>query len=338
MVIPRRRLGSTDLEITTVGLGAWAIGGDWFRGWGPQDDAESIATIRHAVDMGINWIDTAAAYGLGHSETIIGQAIRDIPVADRPFVFTKCGVTSVGGERFAPTVRTLRPEQIREEIERSLERLGVDRIDLYQFHWPDEGDTPIEESWGAMQRLVDQGKVRYAGVCNFTVPLLDRAEALHHVDSLQPPFSMIRRDSASELLPWARQHDTGVIVYSPMQSGILTDAFSRERVNAMAGTDWRREAAYFQEPELGRNIALRDSLRAIAERHATTVSAIAIGWALSWPGVTGAIVGARRPDQVDGWIAGSHLQLDDDDLGQIAAAIDRTGAGSGPARPRPASS
>jgi aryl-alcohol dehydrogenase-like predicted oxidoreductase len=333
MEIPRRRLGTTDLQITTVGLGAWAIGGDWFRGWGPQDDAESIATIHHAVDVGVNWIDTAAAYGIGHSEAIIGQAIRDIPAADRPFVFTKCGVTTEGGERFAPTARTLRPAQIREEIEGSLARLGVERIDLYQFHWPDEGDTPIEDSWGAMQRLVDEGKVRHAGVCNFTVPLLDRAEALHHVDTLQPPFSMIRRDSGGELIPWALEHGTGVIVYSPMQSGILTDTFSAARVHAMAETDWRRAAPAFNEPALGRSIALRDALRAIAARHDTSVSAVAIAWTLAWPGVTGAIVGARRPDQVDGWIAGSQIDLSADDLAEIARAIGDTGAGSGPVEP-----
>jgi aryl-alcohol dehydrogenase-like predicted oxidoreductase len=184
-----------------------------------------------------------------------------------------------------------------------------------------------------MSRLVDAGKVHHIGVCNFDAPLLARAEAIRHVDSLQPPFSMIRRDSADELIPSAREHGTGVIVYSPMQSGILTDTFSRERIEAMAGTDWRREAAYFTEPGLGRNIELRDALRPIAERHATTVPAVAIGWVLAWPGVSGAIVGARRPDQVDGWIAGSRIGLDEDDLAEIAAAIVRTGAGSGPSHP-----
>jgi aryl-alcohol dehydrogenase-like predicted oxidoreductase len=219
---------------------------------------------------------------------------------------------------------------IRYEVEASLTRLGVDQIDLYQFHWPDETGTPIEDSWAELGALVDEGKVRYAGVCNFDVELLARAEAVRHVETLQPPFSLIRRDSGGDVIPWAADHGTGVIVYSPMQSGILTDTFSTERVAAMASTDWRRAAPNFNEPALSRNLALRDALRPIAARHGTTVSAVAIGWVLAWPGVTGAIVGARSAEQVEGWVGGSQVHLTEEDLAQIANAAKASGAGTGP--------
>ena len=325
-----RYLGTTGLQISTVGLGAWAIGGEWAHGWGPQDDATSIAAIRHAVGLGVNWIDTAAIYGLGHSEEVVGRALREIPPGDRPYIFTKGGMVPDPGRPFDEPVRNLQPASIRREVEASLARLGVDRIDLYQFHWPDQTDTPIEDSWAEMGRLVDEGKIRYAGVCNFDVPLLAGAEAVRHVDSLQPPFSLIRRDSGGDVIPWAAGHGTGVIVYSPMQSGILTDTFSVERVAAMAETDWRRRAPNFNEPALSRNIALRDALRPIAERYGTTVSAVAIGWVLAWPGVTGAIVGARNPAQVDGWIGSSGIRLTEDDLAEIANATTAARVGSGP--------
>jgi aryl-alcohol dehydrogenase-like predicted oxidoreductase len=329
MSVEQRRLGTTNLNISTVGLGAWAIGGDWLRGWGPQDDGDSVAAIRHAVELGVNWVDTAAVYGFGHSEEVVGRALREIPMDDRPYVFTKGGVIR-DPSRPDGTVRNLRPFVIRQEVESSLARLGVDRIDLYQFHWPDEVGTLIEDSWVEMARLVDEGKVRYAGVCNFDVDLLERAESIRHVDSLQPPFSLIRRDSGGVEIPWAAEQGTGVIVYSPMQSGILTDSFSAERVARMAETDWRRQAPNFTEPALSRNLALRDALRPIAERHDTTVSAVAIGWVLAWPGVTGAIVGARSPEQVDGWIGGGSIRLTEDDLAEIATAASRLGVGSGP--------
>jgi aryl-alcohol dehydrogenase-like predicted oxidoreductase len=329
MNVERRRLGTTNLNISTVGLGAWAIGGDWLRGWGPQDDGDSVAAIRHAVELGVNWVDTAAVYGFGHSEEVVGRALREIPMDDRPYVFTKGGVIRDPSQPDG-TVRNLRPFVIRQEVESSLARLGVDRIDLYQFHWPDEVGTLIEDSWVEMARLVDEGKVRYAGVCNFDVDLLERAESIRHVDSLQPPFSLIRRDSGGVEIPWAAEHGTGVIVYSPMQSGILTDSFSAERVAQMADTDWRRQAPNFTEPALSRNVALRDALRPIAERHDTTVSAVAIGWVLAWPGVTGAIVGARSAEQVDGWIGGGSIRLTEDDLAEIATAATRLGVGSGP--------
>ena len=334
MNLERRRLGTTDMEITTVGFGAWAIGGgDWAYGWGPQDNAASIASIRHAVDSGVNWIDTAAIYGLGHSEVVVGRALREIPLDDRPYVFTKGGMLADSSRPYQEPERNLQPAVIRYEVENSLGRLGVDRIDLYQFHWPDQIGTPIEDSWVEMGRLVDEGKVRHIGVSNFDVGLLERAEAVRHVDSLQPPFSLIRRDSGGVVIPWAQDHGTGVIVYSPMQSGILTDTFSADRVAAMAEADWRRQSPNFNEPALQRNLAVRDALRPIAERHGTTVSAVAIAWVLAWPGVTGAIVGARSPEQVDGWIDGGRVRLTEDDLAEIAVAATVAGAGSGPVHP-----
>jgi aryl-alcohol dehydrogenase-like predicted oxidoreductase len=330
----KRRLGTTELEITTVGIGAWAIGGGgWAYGWGPQDDARSVSAIRHAVGRGVNWIDTAAIYGLGHSEEVVGRALREMPASERPFVFTKGGMIPNRDRPYDEPERNLRPQSVRREVESSLRRLGVERIDLYQFHWPDAVGTPIEDSWREMGRLVDEGKVRAAGVSNFDVPLLERAESVRHVDSLQPPFSLVRRDAAGEVIPWAAAHRTGVIVYSPMQSGLLTGTFSANRVRAMAEDDWRRRSAQFIEPNLSRNIALRDALRPIAERHGVTVSAVAVAWTLAWPGVTGAIVGARSPEQVDGWIAAGSLELGASDLAEIAEAVQRSGAGSGPATP-----
>ena len=332
--LPRRSLGSARLEITAVGFGAWAIGGGgWAFGWGPQQDDASLAAMRHALDVGINWIDTAAVYGLGHSEEVVGRLLRDLPEADRPYVFTKVGLVWDERDPMADPKRILRPESIRREVEGSLRRLGTDRIDLYQFHWPDEAGTPIEDSWGEMIRLVEEGKVRAAGVSNFDVELLERCEALRHVDSLQPPFSLIRREAAAAEIPWCTAHGTGVIVYSPMQSGMLTDRFSEERVTHLAPDDWRRRSAEFQPPNLARNLALRDALIPIAERHDSTVATVAVAWTLAWPGVTGAIVGARSPEQVDGWIGAASLELTRKDLDEISAAITRTGAGSGPTHP-----
>jgi aryl-alcohol dehydrogenase-like predicted oxidoreductase len=286
--------------------------------------------MRHAVDAGINWIDTAAAYGLGHSEKVVGQLLRQLPATDRPFVFTKCGLVWNPADRMAPPLRVLKPASIRRECETSLRRLGIERIDLYQFHWPDETGTLVEDSWAAMTRLVEEGKIRAAGVSNFDVHLLDRCEAIRHVESLQPPFSLINRAAAEKEIPWCGSHGTGVICYSPMQSGLLTDRFSAERVSLLANDDWRRRAPEFQQPSLGRNLTLRDALRPIARRHDTSVSAVAIAWTLATPGVTGAIVGARTPAQVDGWIDAASITLPPADLDEIAVALQRTGAGSGP--------
>jgi aryl-alcohol dehydrogenase-like predicted oxidoreductase len=233
----------------------------------------------------------------------------------------------------AVATRDARPARVREECEASLRRLGVEAIDLFQFHWPDQTGTPLADSWGEMARLQDEGKVRYIGVSNYDVSLLVTCEALRHVQSLQPPFSMIRRDIGAGEIPWCQAHGTGVIVYSPMQSGLLTDGFSAERVAALPQDDWRKRGPHFQEPNLRRNLALRDALVPIAGKHGVSVAAVAVAWTLAWPGVTGAIVGARSPKQVDGWITAAGLSLDSGDLAQIGAAIERTGAGSGPLRP-----
>jgi aryl-alcohol dehydrogenase-like predicted oxidoreductase len=230
----------------------------------------------------------------------------------------------------APPQRVLKPDSIRRECDASLRRLGVDHIDLYQFHWPDETGTPVEDSWNEMARLIEVGKVRLGGVSNFDVPLLERCETIRHVDSLQPPFSLIHRQAAAREIPWCAKHNTGVICYSPMQSGLLTDTFSREHVARFAEDDWRRCSPDFNEPNLSRNLALRDALRPIAQRHGATVSAVAVAWVLAWPGVTGAIVGGRSPQQVDGWIGAASLQLTAADLQEISDAIVRTGAGEGP--------
>jgi aryl-alcohol dehydrogenase-like predicted oxidoreductase len=329
-----RRLGTTDMEITAVGFGAWAVGGGgWAYGWGPQDDASSVAAIHRAVELGVNWVDTAAIYGLGRSEEVVGRAVAELPETDRPFVFTKGGMIPDRTKPYDEPERNLQPASIRREVEASLQRLGVERIDLYQFHWPDRIGTPIEDSWGELARLVEEGKVRAAGVSNFDVALLERAEAVRHVDSLQPPFSLIRRDAGGDVIPWAEARHTGVLVYSPMQSGLLTDAFSAARLAAMADDDWRRRSQPFLEPNLSRNLALRDALRPVAERHGATVSAVAVAWTLAWPGVTGAIVGARDPAQVDGWIPAGSLRLSAEDLAEISEALGRTGAGSGPTIP-----
>ncbi|CAA9301751.1 MAG: Aldo/keto reductase [uncultured Gemmatimonadetes bacterium] len=329
-----RRLGRDGPEISGVGFGAWAVGGGgWSFGWGPQDDEDSLRAMRHAVERGVNWIDTAAVYGLGHSEEVVGRLLRDYGADDRPLVFTKCGLVWDESDPMKLPQRTLHPASIRRECEASLRRLGVDRIDLYQFHWPDETGTPVEDSWGEMLRLVDEGKVRWAGVSNFSAELLDRCEPLRHVDSLQPPFSLIRRESAGAEIPWCAEHGTGVIVYSPMQSGLLTDRWSMERVNTLADDDWRRGSSEFQSPNVERNLALRDALRPIAERHGASVASVAVAWTLAWPGVTAAIVGARTPEQVDGWIPAAAVDLTPDDLDEIAGAINRTGAGTGPRTP-----
>jgi aryl-alcohol dehydrogenase-like predicted oxidoreductase len=335
--LPKRRLGSSGPEITTVGFGAWAAGGGgWAFSWGPQDDDASVAAIRHAVARGVNWIDTAAVYGYGHSEEVVGRAVADIPAGERPYVFTKCGLDWAGQDPMAQPRRDSRPSRVREECEASLRRLRVERIDLYQFHWPDQTGTPVEDSWVEMLKLVDEGKVQWPGVSNYDVTLLERCAKVRHVESLQPPFSMIRRDVGASEIPWCAAHGTGVIVYSPMQSGLLTDSFSLERVEAFAPDDWRRRFEHFQSPRLEQNLALRDALKPVAAKHNTSVAAVAVAWTLCWRGVTGAIVGARSPEQVDGWLGAAKLRLDVDDLDTIAEMIKEAGAGSGPASPREA--
>jgi len=332
--LPTSRLGSGGPEITRVGFGAWAVGGGgWSFSWGPQDDEASVRAIHHAVGNGVNWVDTAAVYGYGHSEEVVGRAVAEIPRSERPLIFTKCGLRWHDHDRMRQPDRVLEPKAIRGECEASLRRLGVERIDLYQFHQPDPA-TAVEDSWGEMQRLVAEGKVRWAGVSNFGVDLLEACERGGHVESLQPPFSMIRRGAAEDVLPWCAAHGTSVIVYSPMQSGLLTDSFSVDRVSRMAEDDWRpRHSDEFRAPKLERNLTLRDALLPIAAKHRTTAAAVSVAWTLAWPGVTGAIVGARSPEQVDGWLGAATLVLDGHDLESIAAAIERTGAGSGPTAP-----
>ena len=322
MALSKRRLGTTELEITTLGFGSWAIGGgDWAYGWGPQDDQTSIAAIVRAVSQGVNWIDTAAIYGLGHSEEVVGRALRELPASERPYVFTKCGMVLDPTQPHGEPTRNLQPAAIRNEVEASLRRLGVDCIDLYQFHWPDALGTPVEDSWGTMGQLIDEGKIRAAGVSNFSPDLLERIAKVRRVDAVQPPFSLIARASADAVIPWAQAHGAGVIVYSPLGSGLLTSAFSAERAHALAPNDWRRRSSSFQEPALTRNLGLRRGLVPIAERHGCDVSAIALSWVLEWPGVTGAIVGARRPEQVDGWLQTQTVKLSAADLDEISRLL-----------------
>jgi aryl-alcohol dehydrogenase-like predicted oxidoreductase len=315
MSLPRRSLGTTGLQISTVGFGAWAAGGGgWAFSWGPQEDVDSIAAMRRAVEHGVNWIDTAAVYGLGQSERVVGRFLREVPEKERPLVFTKGGLLWDETRPMANAERVLRPASVRRECEASLRRLGVEQIDLYQFHWPDQIGTPVEDSWDEMGRLINEGKVRFGGVSNFDIPLLERCEARHHVASLQPPYSLIRPEAAGELIPWCRAHGVGVICYSPMQAGLLTDRFSLERAATLHPDDWRRRSEEFQPPRLQRNLALRDRLRPIAARHGTTTAAVAIAWVLATPGVSGAIVGARSAAQVDGWIFGGELVLGKDEI------------------------
>jgi aryl-alcohol dehydrogenase-like predicted oxidoreductase len=322
------RLGSTGPELSVVGLGAWAIGGAWRYGWGPVDDEESILAVRRAVELGVNWVDTAAVYGLGHSEEIVGKALGPYRVGEDVLVFTKCGRR--WEDRPEGVIgNDLRPESIREECERSLRRLGLERVDLYQAHWPDwTTGTLLEDSWGTMAELVDEGKTRWIGVCNFDVEQLDRCEAVRHVDSVQPPLSLLARGALSTVVPWAAAHGAGVLGYSPLASGILTGAYDRDRVLSLDGDDWRREAPSFRDPLLSQSLALVERLREIAERLGTTLPALAVAWVLAQPGVTAGIVGARRPSHVDGWAPAAELLLGDDVLREIGDAIAATGAGS----------
>ena len=334
--LPLRRLGSTDMHITRVGFGSWAAGGpDWAVGWGAQDDRDSIAAIRHAVERGVNWIDTAAVYGLGHSEEVVRQALAGLPAERRPYVFTKCGLRWDPQDRKAPARAVGAAASIRAEVEESLRRLGVERIDLYQMHWPAKDGAPLEEYWQTLLDLKREGKVRAVGLSNHDAAQLEAAERLGHVDTLQPPFSAIRRDVALKELPWCAAHQTGVIVYSPMQAGLLSGRFSAERAAALPADDWRSRSPEFTGERLQRNLRLAALLQALAERHRSTVAAVAIAWTLAWPGVTGAIVGARTPQQVDGWLDAATLELDAADLAAIASAIEQSGAGSGPTRAQP---
>jgi aryl-alcohol dehydrogenase-like predicted oxidoreductase len=327
---PLRRVpfGATGLEITRVGFGTWAVGGaPWQWGWGPQDDSDSVAAIRRALERGVNWIDTAAVYGLGHSERIVTKALAGIPGTERPYVFTKCGMTWDDGFNAS---RAGSPEVIRRDAEQSLARLGTDVIDLLQLHWPPDDGTPIEDSWAALVELREKGVIRLAGVSNCDATELDRLEPIGHVDTIQPPLSLLNRGALEKVVPWALAHHSAVLVYSPMHSGLLAGRYTAEAIAALDDGDWRKSSPDFTEPELSRNLAFIGRLRPIATELRCSLGELAIAWCLWQRGVDAAIVGARRPEQVDGWIGADQVRLDDEVIGRIDAAIVATGAGDGP--------
>jgi aryl-alcohol dehydrogenase-like predicted oxidoreductase len=310
-----RRLGTTDLHITAIGFGAWAIGGgDWQFGWGDQEDAQSIAAIRRALDHGVNWIDTAAVYGFGRSEEVVAKALDG--VTDRPYVFTKCGLVPSGKNDGSP-VENISRASIVAECEASLKRLRVDAIDLYQIHWPTDEIADIDEAWAAMDELKQSGKVRNIGVSNFNVEELKRAERVAPVASLQPPYSLVKRRVEKEILPYCREQNIGVIAYSPMQSGLLSGTMTRERIEKLPANDWRSKSDEFREPKLTRNLALVDRLRTVGARHGRSAGEVAIAWTLRDPVVTGAIVGGRSPEQVDGVIGAASFRLTPAEIAEI---------------------
>ena len=313
----KRRLGNSDLHITRLGVGAWAMGGSgWRFSWGPQDDKDSVAAIRKALESGMNWIDTAAAYGLGHSEEVVGRALEGIP--HKPYVFTKC--ERVWDERGELGV-SLKAASLRRECEASLRRLKVDVIDLYQIHWP-LPEEDIEEGCTTLAKLKEEGKVRYIGLSNFNVSQMKRAQAIAPITSLQPPYSLLAREVEKEILPYCAQQNIGVIVYSPMRSGLLSGAMTRERAAALPDDDWRRRDPDFQEPKLSRNLQLIDLLRSIGQRHGRTPGEVAIAWTLRYPAVTAAIVGLRHPEQVAGIIGAAEFRLSSEETGEIDSFFD----------------
>jgi len=314
-----RTLGATDMRITPVGFGAWAIGGDgWKFGWGPQGDDDSIAAIHRALDLGVNWIDTAAAYGFGHSEDVVARALAGM--AHKPYIFTKCGLVP-SGEPDGGTREDLRPASLVAECEASLRRLRVEAIDLYQIHWPTDEIGDIDGAWEAITGLVRAGKIRYGGVSNFSVEELQRAERVAPVATLQPPYSPVKREIAATLWPYCRERGIGVIVYSPMQSGLLTGAMTAERARNLPASDWRSRNPEFAEPRLSANLALVERLRAVGARYGRSPGEVAIAWTLRDPVVSGAIVGARTAGQVDGTIGAASLHLSADDLREIDAGV-----------------
>ncbi|HKY23124.1 MAG TPA: aldo/keto reductase [Vicinamibacterales bacterium] len=332
-IIPTRPLGISDLHLTPIGLGAWAIGGEWRFGWGPQEDAESIATIRRAVEHGLNWIDTAAVYGLGHSEEVVGRALREIPRNDRPYVFTKC---SLVWDESGNTSHNLAPQSIRKECEASLRRLETERIDLYQIHWaawhaspPDHDPGSIEEAWSTLVALKDEGKVASIGVSNFDVGQLQRIQRIETPASLQPPYSMLRPEIEQELLPFCQQHNIGVIPYSPMQSGLLSGKMTRERIASLPAGDWRRNNRFFQEPLLSKALSLVERLQGIGARHGRTPGEVTIAWTLRHPAITATIVGARKPNQVDELAGALTFRLSKSEEEELACYTNVTSATSG---------
>jgi aryl-alcohol dehydrogenase-like predicted oxidoreductase len=313
-----RTLGNSDLQLTSIGFGAWAIGGgNWEFAWGPQDDDESVGAIHRALELGINWIDTAAIYGLGHSEEIVGRAVKSW-AGIKPMVFTKC---SMRWHTDRSIYRSLKAASLAEEVEGSLRRLGVETIDLYQIHWPNP-DEEIEEGWEALARLKEQGKVRWLGVSNFNVAQMERAMKTAPITSLQPPYSMLRRAIETEILPFAQEHGIGVINYSPMVSGLLTGAMTAERVAALPADDWRRRAVEFNEPRLSKNLRLVELLREIGGGHSVPPGVVAVAWTLHHPAITAAIVGGRSGKQVEGLAPALAFRLSEDEFARINAFLE----------------
>lgn len=309
-----KQLGNSDLHLSPIGIGAWAMGGaGWAFAWGPQDDDQSIAAIRKALDSGINWIDTAAVYGLGHSEEVVARALDGS--GKKPYVFTKCErVWDANGQ----IGKSLKADSLRRELEASLRRLKREAIDLYQIHWP-EPDQDLEEGWSTLATFQKEGKVRWIGACNFTVDQLRRVQAIAPVTSLQPPYSLISPEIEEAILPYTSQNNIGVIVYSPMKSGLLSGSMTRERAANLPQDDFRRRAVAFQEPQLTRNLKLADALREIGSRHGRTTGEAAIAWTLRRPEVTAAIVGIRSPEQVDGVIGATDFRLSESEIAEISA-------------------
>ncbi|MDI3253851.1 aldo/keto reductase [Pseudacidobacterium ailaaui] len=311
-----RQLGNSDLHLTRIGFGAWAIGGgNWEFAWGPQDDQESIQTIERAIESGLNWIDTAAVYGLGHSEEVVAQAVKR--VSKKPYIFTKC---SMRWDAERKIYRSLKASSLQEELDNSLRRLQVEAIDLYQIHWPNpEGE--IEEGWETLARFKKQGKVRYIGVSNFNVEQIKRVQKIAPVTSLQPPYSLLNRTVETEILPFCQKNNIGVINYSPMVSGLLTGKMTRERIASLPADDWRKRSPNFNEPRLTRNLQLVELLREIGNRHGVEPGVVAIAWTLRHPAITAAIVGARRPDQIAGVLPAASFNLSQEEAEQIEAFL-----------------
>ena len=313
-----RTLGNSDLHLTPIGFGAWAIGGgNWEFAWGPQDDNESIAAIHRALDLGVNWIDTAAIYGLGHSEEIVGKALKSS--RHKPLVFTKC---SMRWHHDRSIYRSLKADSLAEEVENSLRRLNVETIDLYQIHWPDPA-AEIEEGWEALAKFKEQGKVRFIGVSNFSVDQLKRAQKIAPITSLQPPYSMLRRAIETEILPYAQANNIGVINYSPMVSGLLTGKMTAERAASLASDDWRRRNVEFKEPRLSRNLRLVELLREIGTAHKVSPGVVAVAWTLHHPAITAAIVGGRSAEQVQGLAPALEFRLSEDEFARINAFLEQ---------------
>lgn len=316
-----RQLGNSDLNLTPVGFGAWAIGGgNWEFAWGPQDDSESVAAIERALDLGINWIDTAAIYGLGHSEEIVAKALKN--TSKKPYIFTKC---SMRWDNNRQIFRSLKAQSLREELENSLRRLQVETIDLYQIHWPNP-EEEIEEGWATLAGFQKEGKVRYIGVSNFSVEQMKKIQRIAPITSLQPPYSMLNRNVEIEILPFCQENNIGVINYSPMASGLLTGKMTSERIQKMPQDDWRRRAPQFNEPKLSRNLRLVELLREIGRSYGVEPGVVAVAWTLHHPAITAAIVGARHPDQVEGTISAAAFRLQEEEYRRIQSFLEENPA------------